>query len=85
MSRSKEEINYPYFKTSEQKELLNYLRGREFARKELFLKAFDEGLSESDIERHFPTPRKLPNPRKDLVSSSEAMREEIRNYFKREI
>jgi hypothetical protein len=79
----REEINYPYFKTSEQKELLSYLQESDFPHKQLFLRGFDEGLTEEEVERSFPTAGSLPDPRRDLSAAAEAMRERVYGYFKR--
>ncbi len=77
----KNEINFPYFKSSEQKELLSYLQQGDFPYKELFVQAFDGELSDRLFEQSFPSPRSLPLSRKELNNAAEAARERIRSYF----
>jgi diadenosine tetraphosphatase ApaH/serine/threonine PP2A family protein phosphatase len=78
----KDEINYPYFKTSEQKELLNYLQKAEFPLRDIFLRAFEGGLAEKDIEHQFPVPRELCKKQKALSDAADAMSVLVRDYFK---
>lgn len=79
----KDEINFPYFKSSEQKELLSFLQQTDLPYKELFLLAFDGNLSERAVEKCFSRPKSLPDPRRELSAAAEAVREHIRNYFKK--
>ncbi len=78
----KDEINYPYFKSSEQKELLNYLQKAEFPLRNILLRAFEGRLTEKEIEQQFPFPRELFKNQKALSDAADAMCTLVRNYFK---